>query len=109
MTFHEEVAFRRSRELPNDADMEEQEAPASVSPDHESTQSDEQREEAREPFVDPTGKSVEIPLEVPPVKRRPTWCEEILKEAKKHAAPKGTFRESMKPKWYSDLAAVLRR
>jgi hypothetical protein len=45
VTFHEKVAFRRSRELP--CDTEEQEAPSPKPSD--SQFSDEQREEAREP------------------------------------------------------------
>jgi hypothetical protein len=77
VTFHEEAAFRRSRELP--CDIEEQEAP---SPEPSDSQlSDEQREEAREPSVDPIRDSVEFPLEKPPIKRKPAWCHEILKEA----------------------------
>jgi hypothetical protein len=93
VTFHEEVAFRRSKELP--CDTNQQKAP---SPEPSDSQlSDEQREEAREPSVDPVRDSVEFPLEKPPVKRKPAWCCEILKDAKKHAAPKGTSRESKKP------------
>jgi hypothetical protein len=48
-TFHEEAAFRHSRELP--CDIEEHEAP-SLEPS-DSQLSDEQRKEAREPLVDP--------------------------------------------------------
>jgi hypothetical protein len=103
VTFHEEVAFRCSRELP--CDTEEQEAPSSEPSN--SQISVEQREEAREPSVDPIRDSVEFPLEKPPVKRKPTWCREILKEAEKHAAPKGTFRETKKPDKYSGLIAQL--
>jgi hypothetical protein len=57
--------------------------------------------------VDPIRDSIEIPLEAPPAKRRPAWCREILKEAEKHATPKGTFRESKKPNKYSGLIAQL--
>jgi hypothetical protein len=103
VTFHEEAAFRRSRELP--CDTEEQEAPSPEPSD--SPLPDEQREEAIEPSVDPIRDSVEFPLEKPPVKRKPAWCREILKEAEKHAAPKGTFRESKKPDKYSGLIAQL--
>jgi hypothetical protein len=103
VTFHEEVAFHRSRELPYDS--EEQEAP-SLEPS-DSQLSDEQREEAREPSVDPIRDSIEFPLEKPPTKRKPAWCHEILKEAGKHEAPKGTFRESKKPNKYSGLIAQL--
>jgi transposase InsO family protein len=103
VTFHEEATFRRSRELP--CDTEEQEAP---SPEPSDTPlPDEQREETIEPSVDPSRDSIEFPLEKPPVKRKPAWCREILKEAEKHAAPKGTFRESKKPDKYSGLIAQL--
>jgi hypothetical protein len=37
--------------------------------------------------VDPIRDFVEFPLEKPPVKRKPTWCREILKEAEKYATP----------------------
>jgi hypothetical protein len=57
--------------------------------------------------VDPIRDSVEFPLEKPPVKRKPSWCREILKEAEKHAAPKGTFRESKKPDKYFGLIVQL--
>ena len=70
MTLHEEATFRLSRELPCDTD--EQEAPSPEPSD--STLLDKQREEAREPSMDPITDSVEFPLEKPPVKRKPTWC-----------------------------------
>jgi hypothetical protein len=67
VTFHEEVAFHRSRDIP--CDTEEQEAP-SLEPSN-SPLPDEQGEEAIEPLVDPISDSVEFPLEKPPVKRKP--------------------------------------
>jgi hypothetical protein len=103
VTFHEEAAFRRSGELP--CDTKEKEAPSPEPSD--SPLSDEQREDAKEPSVDPIRDSVEFPLEKPPVKRKSVWCHKILKEAEKHAAPKGTFRESKKPDKYSGLIAQL--
>jgi hypothetical protein len=57
--------------------------------------------------VDPIRDSVEFPLEKPPVKRKPAWCHEILKEEEKHAVHKGTFRESKKRDKYSGLIAQL--
>jgi hypothetical protein len=36
--------------------------------------------------VDPSRDSIEFPLKKPPVKRKPSWCREILKEVVKHAA-----------------------
>jgi hypothetical protein len=92
VTFHEEVTFRRSIELP--CDTKENEAP-SPKPSY-SPLLDEQVEEAKEPLVDPIRDSVEFPLEKPHVKRKPAWCREILKEAENHATPKGTFKERKK-------------
>jgi hypothetical protein len=103
VTFHEEASFCRSRELPYDT--EEQEAPSQEPLD--SQLSDEQRENAREPSVDPIRDSIELPLEKPHAKRKPTWCHGILKEAEKHATPKGTFGEIKKPDKYSGLIAHL--
>jgi hypothetical protein len=57
--------------------------------------------------VDPIRDFVEFPLEKPLVKRKPAWCREILKEAEKHATPKGTFRESKKLEKYSGLITQL--
>jgi hypothetical protein len=88
VTFHEEATFRRPREIPCDTKK------ARISKTFRFTTSDEQREDSIEPSMDPIRDYVEFPLEKPPVKRKSVWCCEILKEAKKHATPKGTFRES---------------
>jgi hypothetical protein len=103
VTFHEEVVFHRARELPYDS--EEQEATPIDSPN--SPLLDEQREKTSELLVDPSRDTIEFPMEIPPVKRKPAWCQEMLKEAEKHSAPKGTFRESKKPDKYSGLIANL--
>jgi hypothetical protein len=57
--------------------------------------------------VDPIRDFVKFSLEKPLVKRKPAWCREVLKEAKKHATPKGTFRERKKPDIYLGLIAQL--
>jgi hypothetical protein len=57
--------------------------------------------------VDPSRDTIEFPLEIPPIKRKPTWCREIIKEAEKHSTSKGTFREIKKPDKYSGLIAKL--
>jgi hypothetical protein len=100
VTFHEETSFRRARDL--SCDLEEQEAPS-----FDSSPPDEKREETFEIVADPSRESIEFPMELPPVKMKPAWCREILKEEKKHSAPKGTFRESKKPDKYSGLIAQL--
>jgi hypothetical protein len=103
VTFHEETAFRQAKELP--CDSEEQEAPPLDPSD--SPLLDEQREETSEFPMDPSRDTIEFPMEIPPTKRKPAWCREILKEAEKHSAPKGTFRESKKPDKYSGFIAHL--
>jgi hypothetical protein len=40
---------------------------------------------------------LEINLEEPPAKRNPGWLQEIVQEAKRITAPKGTFRERKRP------------
>jgi hypothetical protein len=103
VTFHEETSFCRARELP--CDSGEQEAPPLDSSD--SLLPDEQREETSELPVDPSRDTIEFPLEIPPIKRKPVWCREILKEEEKHSTPKSTFRENKKPDKYSGLIAKL--
>ena len=46
-------------------------------------------------------------LKVSPSKRRPAWYRETVQEAKKHKAPPGTFRESIRPQKYSGLMSQL--
>jgi hypothetical protein len=107
VTFHEETTFPRSRELP--CDKEEQEAPSLEPSDLPLL--DVQKEETLEPSVDPSKDTIEFPLEKPPVKRKPAWCREIIKEAKKHPTPKCTFRESKKPNnvvFLSDISPIFR-
>jgi hypothetical protein len=68
VTFHEETTFRRARELP--CDSEEQEAPPLDSPD--SPLPNEQREETSELLEDLSRDTIEFPMELPPIKRKPT-------------------------------------
>ena len=106
VTFHEEVAFRHSREVPLDAELVEQEAPAAVGESSDKAPSlEDEREESEEGPDVPIEEPVERLLEKIPAKRKPAWCKQILQEAEGHATPKGTFRESRKPQRYSGLAA----
>jgi hypothetical protein len=100
VTFHEETKFRWARDLP--CDSEEQEGPP-----FDSSPLDEQREETSEIVADPSRDSIEFPMELPPVKTKPAWCQEILKEEEKHSALKASFRERKKPDKYSGLIAQL--
>ena len=72
VTFHEEVAFHRSREIPIDAGLEEQEAPAASGESLDEPPSPkDQREESEEGLDAPTEEPLERLLD-PPSKRRPT-------------------------------------
>ena len=75
VTFHKEVAFRRSREIPLDVGLEEQEALAA---DGESLNEppcpEDQREESEEGLDVPIEEPIERLLEEIPAKRQPTWC-----------------------------------
>jgi hypothetical protein len=64
VTFHEEVAFKHSKESQQDTKMEEPEEPL----DQVDT-------------MDPV-EQIERPMEVPPAKRKPAWCREILRGRK---------------------------
>ena len=52
-------------------------------------------------------EQIERPMEVPPAKRKLAWCREIPREAEKHVAPSGTFRESNKPQRFSGYVALM--
>ena len=79
VTFHEEVAFRCSRETSIDAGLEEHEAPAASGDSFDKPPNlDGQRKEFEERLDAPAEEPIERLLEEPPVKRRPTWCRQIL-------------------------------
>ena len=104
VTFHEEVVFKRSRELHIDDELD--------SPSSKTSSSDFQREEGhddpmdRDSVLEPA-EVLERSLEEPPIKRRPTWFKETLQEAEKHAAPSGTFRESKRPQRFAGYVALV--
>ena len=86
--------------------MEEQEAPATDGESLDEPPSPKDQREASEEGLDvPAEEPLERLLEEPPTKRQSAWCKQILQEAEGCAAPKGTFRESRKPRRYSGLAA----
>ena len=94
VTFHEEVAFRRSREIPLDVELGEQEAPAANGESlAEPPCPEAQREESEEGLDVPTEEPIERLLEEIPAKRQPAWCRQILQEAEGHAASKGVDTE----------------
>lgn len=73
VTFHKEVAFRRSRETSIDVGLEEHEALATSGDSlNEPPSPDGQREESEERLDAPAEEPIERLLEEPPVKRRST-------------------------------------
>jgi len=52
------------------------------------------------------------PLDPPPcdplAKRRSLWFRDTLQDADKHAAPRGTFRESKKPRLFQGYVVAMR-
>jgi hypothetical protein len=47
------------------------------------------------------------PTKMPSRKRRPSWAQELIKDAKRYGAPENYLRESKKPKPYSNYVACL--
>lgn len=109
VTYDEDATFYRSREYHLDIDMDEHYAPHDADdPVSNSPCSYVKREEHDIPDdifdqvdpVEPMG-----PRDAPPSKRRIDWLRETLHEAKKLAAPPGTFKESKKSQRYSGCVA----
>ena len=48
-----------------------------------------------------------LPSEMISRKRRPTWASEIIEEAERYGVPKGTIKESKKPKPYPIYVALM--
>jgi hypothetical protein len=105
VTFHEEAAFKKSRELQQDS-----KAVQPTSPSSENEESDDQREEPREGPSNEPLEPVEVlerTLEEPPTKRKPRWLKEIVQEAERIVAPKGTFRERKRPHRFGGYVALM--
>jgi hypothetical protein len=105
VTFHEEATFKKSKEL-----QHESEAVQPASPSSENEESDDQREEPREGISNEPLEPAEVlerTLEKPPTKRKPRWLKEIMQEAEKIAAPKGTFRERKRPHRFGGYVALM--
>ena len=100
MTFDEDEAFKKSRRHYAEEVLEEEsEAPkATVRDDEEHDQVDHDMTEPQMP-IDP-------PKEVS-LKRKLAWAREAIQDAKRHGAPKGSLRESKRPRIYSSYMALL--
>jgi hypothetical protein len=94
ITFDERIAFKKSIESNEEEEHEDTK--------EESTCSPEQPIEEQEP----PHESVE-PTIIPKTRKRPTWLETTLQEAKKHKAPIGTFRQRKKPKRFASYAPLM--
>jgi hypothetical protein len=91
VNFHEEATFKKSKEFQQDS-----EAVQPTSPSSENEESDDQREEPREgPSNDPLEppEVLGITIEEPPAKRKLGCLKEIVREAERITAAKGTFME----------------
>jgi hypothetical protein len=105
-TFHEEFAFKKSKEL-----QHESEAVQPTSPSSENEESNDQREEPREgPSNEPLepAEVLEITIEEPPSKRKTGRLKEIVQEAERIVSPKGTFRERKMPHRFGGYVALMR-
>jgi hypothetical protein len=53
----------------------------------------------RETITDPVDLAapVDVPRDIAVSQKRPAWAQQNLQEAKGHASPRGTFRESKRP------------
>jgi hypothetical protein len=105
VNFHEEVTFKKSREL-----QQESEAIRPASPSSENEELDDQREEPHEgPSDEPLEPTEELErtFEEPPAKRKPVWLKETMQVAEKITAPKGTLRESKRPHRFGGYVALM--
>jgi hypothetical protein len=87
-----------------DEDREEQEAPRDAviidSTPEDYIPKDQNKTVELEIPVDP-------PREVTVTEKRPTWLQNTLQEAEKHATPSGSFRESKKPRKFSSYVTLM--
>jgi len=99
VTFDEEAALKRSRKSQHEEVYEEEALPKNVEatflPDDET----------------PKDHDISKPQERPTMeisrKRKPTWAREIIQEAERYGAPKGSTRISKKPKTVSNYVALM--
>jgi hypothetical protein len=97
--FEEDRAFRRSHDSPP-TETEEQEA-LKVE-ERSTTQVSDPRSSDQDQEAPSTQEATTTSG-----KKRPRWLQETLKDAEKHATPKGTFRESRPPHKYSSYMTLM--
>ena len=57
-------------------------------------------------MMDPQ-KPVDLPTEVITYQRKPSWARELIQDTEKYGAPSRSFRESKKPRFYSNYVALV--
>lgn len=94
--FDENIAFKKSKDLPVDSDDEEL-------PIFEEEGIREEEESNHEEGL----SEIVQPVVIPETRKRPNWLKSTLLDVEGHGAAKGTFRESKKPKRYSGYATYM--
>ena len=110
VTFHEEVAFKRSKYIRCDLDMEEHEALMMEDLDSSSPHSYfemENLEECSDSLVhEEPIEIVKRSLDVPLAKQIFTWCSDILQDTERHVAPLGSSRERKSLEIYLKVCCI---
>jgi hypothetical protein len=96
------MAFKRSRESHMEIDNEKKEE---IVPSPPSTVQRETITDLVDP-VDPVAP-VDVPRDIAVGQKRPAWARHTLQEAKGHATPRGTFRESKRPQRFSSYVSAM--
>ena len=96
VTFDEDAALKKVRNLPSSMEDKEE----------EEEEAGKQEELKDEPMPDVEGPM--DPIDPPPSnKRKPSWLKDTLEDAERHIAPRGTFCESKKPNRYQGYLAAM--
>ena len=94
VTFKEDDALKKVRNIPSSKEDKEDE-----------------EEGKQEELKDEMMPDVEGPMDPiyppPSMNRIPSWLQDTLKDVERHIAPRGTFRESKKPKRYQGYLASM--
>ena len=99
MTFDEKSSYNKSKKRPAE-EPEEVEAPRV----HDTTMNKEDQEEDRD-FKE-LERTVDLPLENNPHKRKPAWVQELIQGAKRYGAPKENQRERKRTRSCSGYVAM---
>jgi len=112
VTFDEDATFMKSKKSHTEEEVREEEPEArriveiKTKPMRENEDTPEEYILEEHDEMEPQ-EPVELSPEKVNQKRRPAWAQEIIQDAEKHGAPDGSFRESKRPKPYSNYVALL--